>query len=256
MAINVKEENFKKDVLEKSFQVPVVVDFWANWCGPCKVLGPVLEKLEKEYKGAFLLAKVDTDTNQQLAMIFRVSSIPDVRMLHEGKVVDQFIGALPEKEIRTWLDKHVKTESNSHLEKLLQTDPMKFLKELKNTKDQPENKDELLWKAFVVHTKNKGKLEELKEILKEIDEENRSFQNQRRVMLQFLEKGKESVEDLQKLNNKDKTTILDKYLKKVEQAKFEERKNQKDDLLACFYFLDPQDEVLPEYRRKLSSLLF
>lgn len=256
MAINVKERTFKEDVIDKSFQVPVVVDFWASWCGPCKVLGPVLEKLERDYKGGFLLAKVDTEANQQLSMMFRISSIPDVRMISEGKIVDQFVGALPEREIKAWLDKHIKSEASSQIESLAMSDPMGFLKELKNAKEQPENKEALLWTAFVAHVSGKGNQAELTEILTEIDEENPSFQNQRRVMLNFLEKGKECIEDLRKLSGKGKTEVLEKYLKAVESAKAEDRKKVKDDLIACFYFLDPEDELLPEYRRKLSSLLF
>lgn len=259
MPIDVREDNFKQEVVEKSFKTYILIDFWAPWCGPCRVLGPVLEKLEREYKGAFILTKVNTDQSVTLAQIFQISSIPDVRLVKDGKVVDQFLGALSEKQVRAFLDKYIKIESSSGLEGLAMKAPMEFLKKLKETppKEQPENREELLWKAFVSHTKNKGKLEELKEILHEIDEENASFQNQKRAMLIFLEQGASALKDLLALGDpKQKISVLEKYLKQVEDAKYDDRKKVKDLLIACFYFLPPEDEVVPEFRRKLSSLLF
>lgn len=259
MPIDVREDNFKQEVVEKSFKTYVLIDFWAPWCGPCRILSPTLEKLERDYKGAFVLAKVNTDQAITLAQIFQISSIPDVRLVKDGKVIDQFLGALSEKQIRSFLDKYIKLEVSSDFENLAEKNPMDFLKKLKETppKEQPENREELLWKAFVSHVKNKGKLEEIKEILQEMDDENASFQNQKRAMLIFLEQGKEALEDLLALGNpKKKISILEKYLQLVENAKAEERKKVKDLLIACFYFLPPSDEDVPTFRRKLSSLLF
>lgn len=101
--INATEENFEKDVLQRSQELPVVVDFWATWCGPCQELGPVLESLARESNGGFLLAKVDVDQQPRLAQAFGVQSIPHVFALRNGQLVDQFMGALPEDQIRTWL---------------------------------------------------------------------------------------------------------------------------------------------------------
>jgi putative thioredoxin len=97
---------FEADVLQKSLQVPVLVDFWAEWCGPCKTLGPILEKLAAEYNGAFLLAKVDVDKEQQLAAAFQVRSIPTVFLVKDGQLVDGFPGALPEGQLREFLKHH------------------------------------------------------------------------------------------------------------------------------------------------------
>ncbi len=99
--------NFETDVLQKSMSTPVLVDLWAEWCGPCKSLGPVLEKLTGEYNGAFVLAKVDVDKEQTLAAAFGVRSIPMVVLIKNGQPADAFTGALPEGEIRAFLDKHV-----------------------------------------------------------------------------------------------------------------------------------------------------
>jgi putative thioredoxin len=101
--IEVSEETFQSDVVERSLEVPVIVDLWAEWCGPCKQLSPVLERLAAAANGAWLLAKVDVDANPRIAQLFGVQSIPTVVAIAGGQPVEAFAGAQPEPQIRQWL---------------------------------------------------------------------------------------------------------------------------------------------------------
>ncbi len=105
--INVTAENFEAEVINASLSTPVLVDFWAPWCGPCKVIGPLLEKLENDYGGRFKLVKIDSDQEQELSGAFGIRSIPTCVLMMDGKPVDGFMGALPEGQIKAFLDKHV-----------------------------------------------------------------------------------------------------------------------------------------------------
>jgi len=113
--VEVTAENFRQVVLEGSFRQPVLVDFWASWCQPCKILLPILTRLANEYGGKFLLAKLNTEEQQQLAAQFGIRSIPTLKLFAQGAPVDEFMGALPEAEIRAFLDRNIPRESDGYI---------------------------------------------------------------------------------------------------------------------------------------------
>lgn len=115
---------FETEVLQKSLQTPVLVDFWASWCEPCKTLGPMLEKLAVEYHGAFELAKVDVDAEQQIAAAFQIRSVPTVFLVKGGQLVDGFPGAIPEGQLREFLAQHGVTPAEPAADAVAEPEPL------------------------------------------------------------------------------------------------------------------------------------
>lgn len=105
--MDVTDADFQDNVLEKSWEVPVLADFWAPWCMPCQLFKPVLEKMEKNFKGKFVLAKINVDVAQKTASAYGVMGVPSIKLFVDGEIVDEFTGAMPEEKLKKWLDSHI-----------------------------------------------------------------------------------------------------------------------------------------------------
>src|SRR3954452_9919970 len=116
MALDVTEENFQQAVIDRSREVPVVVDFWAEWCGPCRALTPALERAAESRAGDVDLVKIDTDANQRLAAAFGIQGIPAVKAFRDGEVVEEFVGAQPPANVQRFLDALVPSQADALVE--------------------------------------------------------------------------------------------------------------------------------------------
>src|SRR6476661_6533874 len=114
--IDVAEADFQTAVIDRSAQLPVVVDFWADWCAPCRTLGPILEQAAADREGKVVLAKLDTDAHQRISQAFEIQSIPAVKAFKDGKVVDEFVGAAPPAQVARFLDGLLPSEADGLVE--------------------------------------------------------------------------------------------------------------------------------------------
>ena len=261
MALNVSEADFQTAVMEKSKQTPVLVDFWAEWCGPCRMIGPVVEKLEQDpaYKDRFVLAKVNTEENPGLAQAFQISSIPAFKLFADGKVAGEFVGALPEPQVRQWLDQHLPDPEREALLAEAKKDPVAAARKVLAEKRTGEGPETVLWLGAMMLAGVPGVEEDLKAFLAAIPEMGSRFSDGRNGFMKFLQKDPSS-EDLAHLRDvlspgKEEAGLA-AFLAKVEAAPADQRGQVKDDLLLAFQLLGNTGDLVNAYRRKLSAILF
>jgi putative thioredoxin len=232
---DVTDATFGTTVMERSMTVPVVVDLWAEWCGPCKTLGPIIEKVIDETGGAVELAKVDVDTNPQIAQAFNVQSIPAVFAIHEGKIVDSFVGAFPESTVREFVEKLA--PGASKVDKLVDAgdeDSLRAALELDATNvDAAVSLGDLLRRS--------DRLDEADAVLKPFENVLAAKTVLARIRLQRSGVSLDGDLDL----------TLEHLL---EQSSSEN--SAKDSLLEILDALGPEDPRYVSYRRKLASRLY
>lgn len=280
-SVDVDARNFSKEVLEASKTVPVVIDFWAPWCGPCKVLKPMLEKLAEDYAGKFKLAKVNSDESLDLAKEFNVRSIPDVRALRHGKQVGAFVGALPLPQLRAFIDKLIPSpseleraraselraagaavEAMAALREALQLDVLNDLARIDLAEllieDKQLDEAESLLAAVKPHVEREDKVATLRqgigfmrsgqsgpaeeELMRRIAANPADLES--RLMLANLHAGQRNYRQ-----------ALDELLEILRRRKDFNEGAARKQMLAIFNLATAEPDLVSEYRRKLSTAL-
>ena len=268
--MNHEINDFQKDVIEKSYDKPVLVDFWAEWCAPCRMIGPILEKLAEENKDNWELAKVDTDKNQDIATKYGVRGIPNVKLFRNGEVINEFTGAIPEPAIKDWLKKSI---------------PSKFADQIEHAKIYLNNGDITTAKA-ILEDIHKGDLNnsEVKVLLAKIllfedpKEAKRLIENVD-SNLENIELA-EAINTLNELLTRDvnslpEASVKEKYLSAIDDirnqkfdsalAKFidvirEDRSYENDGArkacIAIFKFLGEENEITLRHRKDFGRALY
>lgn len=264
--------DFQKEVIEESFNKPVLVDFWAEWCGPCKMLGPILDRLSEKYKDQWKLVKLNTDEQQDIAVEYGIRGIPNVKLFSKGKVINEFTGALPEKAVEDWLRKSIPSKFADMIEKakillgegkeedakIILEDVLKG--DINNSEvkvllakillfDSPHDAKRLIENADLSH--ENLELAESIEIITDLFEKqkNKSALSESPVKILYLEA-------ITKLHQKDFDSSLEKFIEVIREDKSYDNEGARKACIAIFKYLGEEHEITLKYRRDFGRALY
>jgi len=260
--VEVTDQTFQSEVLEESFRRPVVVDFWADWCQPCRMIGPVLERLAEEHRGQFVLAKLDVDANPQVSYAFRIQSIPAVKAFRDGRLVSEFVGAIPEQAIRQWLQPLLPSEA----------DRLGAEGERAEQEGNTEEAERLFRRALEIDSGHvpaslgvgrlaveRGDLEEARRVLEPL----RPHPEAERLLAAISVSEWASPDGQGPLAGAERAAAegrfqeaLDTFLAAVQNGRDQEKQAAREAMLKVFAVLGEEDPLTQEYRRKLAAALF
>jgi putative thioredoxin len=272
VVIDVNENDFQQKVIDASNQVPVVVDLWAEWCGPCKQLSPVLEKIAAEFNGKFILAKVDIDKNQNIAAAFQVQSIPAVFAIIAGSAAPLFQGAMPESQVRQVLTEVIRIANEQGVKGTVSQDNQEVEQENKVEEPQTDPKLEAAFNAI-----EKGNFVEAKSIYQDMLNQNPKDENAIAGLAQvgLLERSASLNESEIRKNASDKKNIdaqleladlelmkgnpeagFNVLISAIKITSGQDRDKLRERLLELFVVVGDSDPHVLKARRDLASALF
>lgn len=264
--------DFQKEVIEESFNKPVLVDFWAEWCGPCKMLGPILDRLAEKYKNQWKLVKLNTDEQQDIAVKYGIRGIPNVKLFSRGKVINEFTGALPEKSVEEWLRKSIPSKFADMIEKakiLLgegKEEDAKIILEdvLKGDINNSEVKV-LLAKILLFDSPH-----DAKRLIENVDlnPDNLDLADSIETITDLFDKLKNKsslndspvknlyIESIAKLHQKDFDTALEKFIEVIREDKSYDNEGARKACIAIFKYLGEEHEITVKHRRDFGRALY
>jgi putative thioredoxin len=258
--VEVTDQTFGTAVLEESYRRPVVVDFWADWCQPCRLIGPVLERLAEEHKGEFLLAKLDVDSNPQVASAFRIQSIPAVKAFRDGRLLTEFVGAIPEQSIRQFLQAVLPTEAETTVEEAERAERDGRLDEADRLFRQALDTDPNLTRAALGVGRLaalRGDADEAKRVLGPLrpDPEAERLLAAIEVSEWASPNGSGPLAEAERAAGEGRfQEALEGFLQEIRAG--EQRDEARGAMLKLFAVLGDDDPLTVEYRRKLAAALF
>jgi putative thioredoxin len=263
--------NFEKEVIERSYSIPILVDFWAEWCGPCKVLGPVLERLAAQNEGRWELAKLNTEEHPEVAQKYQIQSIPNVKLFVDGSVIDQFLGALPEYQIQAWLQKAVPGKNRKLIEQaeaFLVAGNATMARELLE-QVPPADPDYISVRVLRARTLLFDNPIEAAALVGDIDDPKHAEQlDSIRTMARLKEvtvhperlaEGESRTRYLAAalaLFERDFGSALDQFIQLIRQDRYFDDDGSRKACIAIFRFLGEEHPLTRQYRREFSSALY
>jgi putative thioredoxin len=255
--VDVTDATFERMVVEESKTRPVVVDLWAEWCGPCKSLGPILEKVAGERRGQFLLAKLDVDTNPSTAQAFGVQSIPTVVAFKDGQPVNGFVGAYPEQAVNEFVDSILPSDAEVEVEEAKAEELAGDVEGAEQAyrdalAEDPDNRDARVGLARILV--QRGLLDEARELIAPVlpDAPAERVASAIRVRTWADDQGTDELAEARRLASAEQwEPALAKMLSMVR-----ERPEAREAMIDVFNVLSDDDALVLEYRRKLASALF